>query len=36
MALNKQLMAELALPLAAIVLGLVVPALTLVAVYGWW
>ena len=36
MALNKQIMAELALPLAAIVLGLVVPALTLVAVYGWW
>ena len=32
----KQLLGELALPLAAIVLGLVVPALTLVAVYGWW
>jgi hypothetical protein len=32
----KQLLVELALPLAAIVLGLAVPALTLVAVYGWW
>jgi multisubunit Na+/H+ antiporter MnhC subunit len=32
----KQLFSELALPLAAIVLGLAVPALTLVAVYGWW
>ena len=32
----KQLLGELALPLAAIVLGLAVPALTLVAVYGWW
>ena len=32
----KHLLSELALPLAAIVLGLVLPALTLVAVYGWW
>jgi hypothetical protein len=32
----KQFFSELALPLAAIVLGLAVPALTLVAVYGWW
>ncbi len=36
MAPNKQFLVELALPLAAIVLGLIVPALTLVAVYGWW
>jgi hypothetical protein len=32
----KDFIGELALPLAAIVLGIGLPALTLVLVYGWW
>lgn len=32
----RHLLAELALPLAAAVLGIGLPALTLVLVYGWW
>lgn len=32
----RQFLGELALPLAAILLGIGAPALFLVALYGWW